>query len=168
MLPVAAVLGYRDEVGAVEYAGDAGHGEQFFGQRRAVGGFAARKLHGAAIEHEAAGDEFQGRGIGCRFSLNEHGFLRSRQFKADDLGACLTDSVAKSTIKGRKGAVRRPHEPYDNASISASLRSPGTSTTGIGNEPMVLAIAVTSGPGPSAPGFAANTSMVMSTSSLIT
>jgi len=39
--------------------------------------------------------------------------------------------------------------PYDNASISASLSSPGTMVTGIGNEPTALAIKVTSGPGPS-------------------
>src|SRR5215470_19498099 len=52
----------------------------------------------------------------------------------------------------------------DSASTSASLRSPGTITTGIGNEPTVLAIMVTRGPGPSAPGLAASTSMAISTS----
>jgi hypothetical protein len=39
-------------------------------------------FHGAAAEHGAAGNEFQGGGIGCGFGLNEHGFLRRRRFKA--------------------------------------------------------------------------------------
>ena len=80
-----SVLGDRDEVGAVEHAGDAGHAEQFFGERRARGGFAAGEFHGAAVEHGAAWNEFQRGGIGRGFGLNEHGFLRRRRFKAGAL-----------------------------------------------------------------------------------
>ena len=82
MLPVAVVLGHGDEVGAVEHAGDAGHAEQLFGERRARGGLAIGEFHGAAVEHGAAGNEFQGGGIGGGFGLDEHGFLRRRRFKA--------------------------------------------------------------------------------------
>ena len=87
MLPVAAVFGDGDEIGAVKHAGDAGYVEQPFGERRARGGVAAGEFHGAAVEHDAAGNEFQGGGIGGGFGLDEHGFLRRRRFKA---GAWLT------------------------------------------------------------------------------
>src|ERR1700674_1592406 len=82
----------------------------------------------------------------------------------------LTDGDGKRTIKGRDGShAGRPtsgkHEDFhDNASISASLRSPGTMTTGIGNVPTALAIMVMIGPGPSGPALAASTSIAMSTS----
>src|SRR5450756_1262658 len=89
MLPLAVVLGHSDEVGAVKHAGDALHVEQPFGERRARGGLAAGKFHGAAVEHGAAGYEFQGGGIGGGFGLYEHGFLRRRRFKA---GAWLSSS----------------------------------------------------------------------------
>jgi hypothetical protein len=72
MLPVAVVLGHGDEIGAVEHAGDAGHGEQPFSQRRTRGGFAIGEFQGAGIEHNAARDEFQGGGIGRGFGLDEH------------------------------------------------------------------------------------------------
>src|SRR5450756_2783539 len=76
-------------------------------------------------------------------------------------GYPLADGDGKRTIKGRRAAVREPHQrptpdlAQDNASISASLKSPDTMVTGIGNEPTALAIRVTSGPGPSGPGLAA-------------
>ncbi len=82
VLPVAVVLGHGDEVGAVKYAGDARHVEQSLGERRARRGLAVGEFHGAAVEHGAAGDEFQGGGIGRGLGLNEHGFLRRRRFKA--------------------------------------------------------------------------------------
>ena len=53
------------------------------------------------------------------------------------------------------------------ASISSSLRWPGTSATGIGNVPAVLARLETSGPGPSLPVPAASTRMPISASSSI-
>src|SRR5437763_9963467 len=68
-------------------------------------------------------------------------------------------SVASSTYNSRA---------YDSASISSSLKSPGTMGIGIGNEPTVLAMMVMSGPGPSGPGLAASTSIAMSTSLSIT
>src|SRR3981189_2161206 len=52
--------------------------------------------------------------------------------------------------------------------MSESLKSPGTMTTGIGNEPVTCAIMVISGPGPSGPGLAASTSIEISTSLSIT
>src|ERR1700730_16753225 len=105
---------------------------------------------------------------------------------------CLADGYGKGTVKGpiafsseslpapdagwvrvlvkktrqnkEKGPDSEPVGGYDNASISASLRSPETIMIGIGNEPTAWAIAVISGPGPSGPGLAANTSIVMSVS----
>jgi hypothetical protein len=74
VLPLAIRLGDGHEVGAIEHAGDAGHGEQPFGERRAGGGFAIGKLHRAALEHHAAWNEFQGGGIGGGFGLDEHCF----------------------------------------------------------------------------------------------
>src|SRR3982074_3631576 len=78
-------------------------------------------------------------------------------------GRPLTDGDRKRTIKRRdsshacRASVRGDGHPHDNASISASLRSPGTMVTGIGNEPTALAIMAMIGPGPSAPGLAART-----------
>src|ERR1700733_4337960 len=98
--------------------------------------------------------------------------------------ALLADGDGKRTIKGNRPAVPKPHQglrdqglrtgglktlrPQDNASISTSLKSPGTMTTGIGNEPTALAIRVMSGPGPSGPGLAASTRIAISTSLSIT
>src|SRR5436305_372929 len=53
---------------------DDGHVEQLFGERRTAGGFAARKLHRAAVADDAAGNELERCGIGGGFGLNEHGF----------------------------------------------------------------------------------------------
>src|SRR5262249_28886616 len=72
------------------------------------------------------------------------------------------------TALARLLTMRVLERHQDKASTSASLSSPGTMVTGIGNEPMLSAMVVTSGPGPSAPGLAASTSMAMSASSLIT
>jgi len=83
MLPVAVVLGDGDEIGAVEHAGHARHGEQPLGQRRARGAVAVGEFHGAAVEHGAARNELQGGGIGGGFGLDKH--LKSpahRRFKA--------------------------------------------------------------------------------------
>src|SRR5512134_2104010 len=55
-----------------------------------------------------------------------------------------------------------PGGAYDRPSISASVKAPEMIIRGIGNEPTVLAMADMIGPGPSAPGLAASTSMEMS------
>src|SRR4026208_2109889 len=52
--------------------------------------------------------------------------------------------------------------------MSGSLRSPGTITTGIGNEPATCAIMLINGPGPSGPGLAASPSIEISASLSIT
>src|SRR3954467_754516 len=82
LLPFAVRLGHGDEVRAEEHAGNAGHLEQARSERRSISGIAVGKFHRAAIEHEASRDEFQRRGIGGGFGLNEHGCLRRRRFKA--------------------------------------------------------------------------------------
>src|ERR1700730_16855788 len=94
---------------------------------------------------------------------------------------CLADGYGKGTVKGprafsseslpapdagwvpvrvkktrqnkEKGPDSEPVGGYDNASISASLRSPETIMIGIGNEPTAWAIAVISGAGTFRPGI---------------
>src|SRR5437764_14908054 len=72
----------------------------------------------------------------------------------------LSDGDAGCTVKGRRPDPQS-HQgpttvgPYDSASISSSLKSPGTMLIGIGNEPTVLAMMVMSGPGRAGPGLAA-------------
>src|SRR5690242_1547702 len=108
MLPITTVLGHRDEVGAIEHAGDAGDAEQLFGERRARGGFAIGKLHRAAVEHEAAGNELQCGGVGRRFGLDKHGILRRLQFKAgalDYLYQMATDNAPIKTQTSGSGAA---------------------------------------------------------------
>src|SRR5205085_12284222 len=57
----------------------------------------------------------------------------------------LSDGDAGCTVKGRSPGVPQSHQApttvghYDSASISSSLKSPGTIVIGIGNEPTVLA-----------------------------
>src|SRR6516165_12598970 len=69
-------------------------------------------------------------------------------------------SYQMATVNARSRPEWLPYRPmhahgkaglYDNASISLSLRSPGTMMTGIGKEPTALAIALMIGPGPSGP-----------------
>ena len=97
MLPVAVVLGHGDEIGAVEHAGDAGHVEQpaASGERAAASRLANSRVPPSA---GAAGNQFQGGGIGRGFGLDEHRFLLRRRFKA---GAWLTsaDGDGGCTIK---------------------------------------------------------------------
>src|SRR5471032_205712 len=88
MLPVAVVLGHGDEVGTIKNTRDAGHAEQFRGERRARRGLAAGEFHGAAIEYNTARNEFQGGGVRRGFGLDEHGLLRRRRFKAGAWVSC--------------------------------------------------------------------------------
>src|ERR1019366_2646844 len=61
----------------------------------------------------------------------------------------------------------KTHVNHELASMSSSLRCPGTMATGIGKVPALLARLVTSGPGPSLAVPAASTRMPMSVSSSI-
>src|ERR1700722_2591798 len=158
MLTVAFILGHGDKVGTIENTGDAGHPEQSLGEWRARRALAVGKFHGAAVEHGAAGNEFQGGGIGGGFGLDEHGLLRRRRFKA---GAWLSCSRWRWQTHGQGARTSRlpaKSRGYDRQSISRSFRSPEIMTTGIGNVPTTLDIVVTIGPGPSGPGLAASTS----------
>ena len=64
VLPVAVVLGHGDEIGAVEHAGDAGHAEQPFGERRARGGFAVGEFHVPVSSTVRPGMNFRVAGLG--------------------------------------------------------------------------------------------------------
>ena len=71
-LPLAVVLGHRNEVGGEEHAADAGQLHQRLGERRALGFGRVARLERAGFEHRAAGQELEGRRVGRRFGLDEH------------------------------------------------------------------------------------------------
>ncbi|MNY47954.1 hypothetical protein D3C86_1832540 [compost metagenome] len=72
MGPVGVVLGDRDEIGTQEHAGHAGYPEQALGQRRIARGFDAAEIARLTHQHVAPRQEFEGRGIGRGFGLDEH------------------------------------------------------------------------------------------------
>ena len=78
MLPFAFGLGHGNEVVGEK---DAAHPRQFherLGERRALGLAQITRLERALVHHHASGQEFEGRGIGGHFGLNEHGLGSSR------------------------------------------------------------------------------------------
>ncbi len=83
MLPVAVALGDGDEIGAKENPADFGNGEKRLRLGRAAGRADFREIGHRAFAHDvAAGEEFEGGGIGGGFGLNEH-------------GRCLRNSILK-------------------------------------------------------------------------
>ena len=81
VLPLAVGLGHRNEVIGEEYASDARQLHERLGERRALGRLEVARLERALLHHRAPGQEFEGRGIGGRFGLNEHGALLLRPMK---------------------------------------------------------------------------------------
>ena len=73
VLPFAVALGHGNEVVGEENARDPGQFHQRPGERRALGLRRIARLERALLHHRAAGQEFQGRGIGGGFGLDEHG-----------------------------------------------------------------------------------------------
>ena len=113
----------------------------------------------------------------CRACLVSSTGLPGRNFRVAGFGVAsvwmniavsLTRSGSRPCRQGlRRSMAARLSLLQELASISSSLRWPGTIATGIGNVPAVFAILVTSGPGPSLPVPAASTRMPMSASSSI-
>src|SRR3974390_504147 len=140
LLPFAACLGDRKEVRAKEDAGNARDGKEAFGERRLGSGFRVAHVERAACQHRPSGQELEGRRIGGRFSLDEHG-SRSLTARADGRGyppASPANKVAAHRKRSRppSSPMRRiALRPYDMESRSSSLRLPGTMATGTGNSP---------------------------------
>src|SRR6478609_9192973 len=83
-------------------------------------------------------------------------------------GAKNVDARDKPEHDGYLVGRSPDRDAYDSESTLPSLSAPEMIVTGTGNVPSSCASSETSGPGPSAPGLAASTSMAMSGSSSIT
>ncbi len=165
VLPLVFALGDGDEVVAEEHADHARYGEEALRQGRALAAAGLARIERARLHDHAAWKKLQGGGVGRGFGLDEHGggshravrrVYGSAERRAENRSARRNRS---RTVESRCGVARAPIKSAAaqtlavqpaNASMSSSVRLPGTITTGTGN---VLAATpakfVTSGPGPS-------------------
>ena len=77
-------FGDCDEIPAEEDTGDALEAEQGFGQGGEQGSVGIREVCRAVAKDLPAGEEFEGRGVGCAFGLDEH--CCSSRFNGDLCG----------------------------------------------------------------------------------